>query len=272
LSPCFGPHLKCLVCFQDTSNQATSSRLVDQSPQRPASSDNQHIYTNEPARSQTPVANSLQQPPAAIGDKAADLSVPMHTPQNQIINSTMRRIVNYDGFGLSISTPNSKSTNRIPVPFVTRVEPGSPAELAGLKENDQIVQINGKSTYEQTSEFIANSIKNSKDEVDLVISRDMSKVPQQQQQAQPKSAEPVRSTTPLNIIKSEMSMSSSKINTSLLTPELEQLVNMSSSNETKLPSDAPVPRLCRVRSCEPSLGFAVSGSKQYPGIFKVSHS
>ncbi len=193
----------------------------------------------------------------------ADVSKPQ--TQNEIINSTMRRIVNYDGFGLSISTPKSKTTSRIPVPFVTKVEPGSPAELAGLKENDQIVEINGKSTYEQPSEFIANAIRNSKDEVDLVISRDNSKIVQ--------SPEPIlRPETPANVIKSEISMSSSKINTSLLTPELEQRLNISSFSERKLSNDAPVPRLCRVRTTEQSLGFAVSGSKQRPGLFQVKKS
>ncbi|RNA05781.1 Na(+) H(+) exchange regulatory cofactor NHE-RF2-like [Brachionus plicatilis] len=47
-------------------------------------------------------------------------------------------------------------------------------------------------------------------------------------------------------------------------------VSRRSASTYTLPRDAPIPRLCRVRAYEESLGFTVSGSKSAPGVFKVT--
>jgi len=43
-----------------------------------------------------------------------------------------------------------------------------------------------------------------------------------------------------------------------------------SASSYTLPRDAPIPRLCRVRTYESALGFTVAGSKSNRGIFKVN--
>jgi predicted metalloprotease with PDZ domain len=48
------------------------------------------------------------------------------------------------------------------------------------------------------------------------------------------------------------------------------LIKQRSQSSFHLPSDAPIPRLCRVRAYEEQLGFTVAGSKANRGVFKVN--
>lgn len=47
-------------------------------------------------------------------------------------------------------------------------------------------------------------------------------------------------------------------------------ISRRSSSSYTLPSDAPIPRLCRVRAYEQQLGFTIAGSKANKGVFKIS--
>ena len=91
----------------------------------------------------------------------------------ETFNTVLRRREDYQGFGISLATnKNSTKDEKLNVPIITNVEPNSPGETADLKKNDYILEINSKSTYKQTSEAIANLIRNGGNEVHLVISRE----------------------------------------------------------------------------------------------------
>lgn len=265
-----------------------------------------------------------------------DTSSIVKQPERGIINCTLKRRSDYQGFGISLSANSkqiSKATDeKLYVPIITNVEPNSPGEYAGLLKNDLILEINGVSTYKQSSETIANMIRSSGEQVQLVISRDKTKIneqqqqqqatlelareslaaatmgviisqnnrvrdtgvfdvsitqiPQEQQQQQQNEQESPstgirrtsrasltekrsRSASP-QVIKTAMTMSSSKVYPSSPGETTGVRTRNLSEPPSPIPRDAPVPRLCRVRTYEPSLGFVVAGSKTRSGIYKIT--
>jgi C-terminal processing protease CtpA/Prc len=237
----------------------------------------------------------------------------------EIFTTILRRREDYQGFGISLATnKNAAKEEKLNFPVITNVESSSPGESADLKKNDFILEINNQSTYKQSSESIANLIRNSGNEVKMVVSRERAPKPtsdvnidEQQslelaqsaiaaaslvaitsQKNQPlqkdsegeKTPEIIvrrvsrasmndnkskrsRSESP-NIISSAVTLSSSKIYTD--SPSVIRARNLSEPpSPSTLPSDAPVPRLCRIRTYEPNLGFVVAGSKTKSGIFKI---
>ena len=245
----------------------------------------------------------------------------------EIINTVLKRREDYQGFGISLATnKNAVKEEKSTVPIITNVEPNSPGEAADLRKNDYILEINNQSTYKQSSEAIANLIRNSGNEVKLVLSRERASkatsdvqiseqsfelarlaiaaasigaiksqnnqaasidkrgsVSEDEQQQIPqiivrrvsrtslndnKSSKRSRSESP-NIINSEMTLSSSKIYTESPSHATRTRNLSEPPSPSMLPKDAPVPRLCRIRTYEPNLGFVVAGSKTKSGIFKL---
>ena len=249
----------------------------------------------------------------------------------ETFNTVLRRREDYQGFGISLATnKNSTKDEKLNVPIITNVEPNSPGETADLKKNDYILEINSKSTYKQTSEAIANLIRNGGNEVHLVISREkpattveaettvpavdvnineqsfelarlavaaasIGVIKSQNNRALDKESSSIsgdehhqplesdrrssraslnennnkrsRSASP-QIIGSAMTMSSSKIYPD--SPSATRTRNLSEPPSPTLPKDAPVPRLCRIRAYEKTLGFIVAGSKTKTGVFKIT--
>ncbi len=97
----------------------------------------------------------------------------MAQTDNEIVNCILKRDNDSQSFGFTILTQRETRANAMPVPIVEIVEQNSTASLAGLKVKDQIFEINGKSTYQETLTLISNLIRNSKQELYLVVSRDL---------------------------------------------------------------------------------------------------
>ena len=263
----------------------------------------------------TNLNQSITSPYSTVND---NILPSLEQEDREIFTTILRRREDYQGFGISLATnKNAAKDEKLNVPIITNVETTSPGESADLRKNDFILEINNQSTYKQSSEAIANLIRNNGNEVKMVVSRErapkatsdvnigeqqsfelarlaiaaasISAIKSQNNQAlhkdgdeqipeiivrrisrasmnDNKTSKRSRSESP-NIISSAMTLSSSKIH--LDSPNETRTRNLSEPPSI-LPNDAPVPRLCRVRTYEPNLGFVVAGSKTKSGIFKIT--
>ena len=51
----------------------------------------------------------------------------------------LRKVPDYEGYGFKLRTEKGKAGQ-----FISEVDPGSPAETAGLRDGDRILEVNGK--------------------------------------------------------------------------------------------------------------------------------
>lgn len=62
--------------------------------------------------------------------------MPDNAPRPRLCHVT--KWAHFDGYGFNLHAEKSK-----PGQFIGKVDPGSPAEAAGLREGDRIVEVNG---------------------------------------------------------------------------------------------------------------------------------
>jgi C-terminal processing protease CtpA/Prc len=87
--------------------------------------------------------------------------------------------------GLSLSTATNRSQSRassassnrkleedVILPIITSVDAGSPADKSGLKANDLILEINGRSTTGQTNNTVGKWIRSSGEQIEFLVSRE----------------------------------------------------------------------------------------------------
>lgn len=70
----------------------------------------------------------------------------------------------YDGYGFNLHAEKSK-----PGQFIGKVDDGSPAEAAGLKEGDRIIEVNGQNIAGEDHKSVVNKIKQKPDETSLLV-------------------------------------------------------------------------------------------------------
>ena len=70
----------------------------------------------------------------------------------------------YDGFGFNLYQEKSK-----PGQFIGKIEPGSPADVAGLKEDDKIVEVNGVNIARENHKQVVGRIKAIASETTLLV-------------------------------------------------------------------------------------------------------
>merc|ERR1711872_1087700 len=70
----------------------------------------------------------------------------------------------YQGFGFNLYQEKSK-----PGQFIGRIEPGSPAERAGLLEDDKIVEVNGVNVAKENHKEVVARIKEKSKETTLLV-------------------------------------------------------------------------------------------------------
>ena len=51
----------------------------------------------------------------------------------------LRKVPDYEGYGFNLNAKKGKSGQ-----YVGKVEPGSPADVAGLRDGDRVVEVNGE--------------------------------------------------------------------------------------------------------------------------------
>ena len=70
----------------------------------------------------------------------------------------------YDGYGFNLYQEKSR-----PGQFIGKIEPGSPAAVAGLKEDDKIVEVNGVNIAKENHKQVVGRIKAISSETTLLV-------------------------------------------------------------------------------------------------------
>ena len=178
--------------------------------------------------------------------------------------------------------------------IIKSLETGSPAEAAGLRACDTIVEINGKPTYGKSNNAVGQMILNSSSPINLLISRKPSSQTASPHVSRREAYEAAREPEDYSITESRITMSSSRLqgvptevpkvrvhnssapgdptlmSSGSVAAISQTSINRRSLSSFTLPRDAPIPRLCRVRALEESMGFTVSGSSNRRGEFRVN--
>ncbi|XP_075529154.1 uncharacterized protein LOC142560739 isoform X1 [Dermacentor variabilis] len=71
---------------------------------------------------------------------------------------------NFDGYGFNLHADKKRQGH-----FIGQVDPGSPAELGGLRKNDRLVEVNGLSVEGESHREIIERIKQDPTRVDLLV-------------------------------------------------------------------------------------------------------
>lgn len=76
----------------------------------------------------------------------------------------IRKVDNFDGYGFNLHAEKNK-----PGQFVGKIDEGSPAEKAGLKEGDRIVEVNGANVNQENHKQVVTRIKSIQNETTLLV-------------------------------------------------------------------------------------------------------
>ncbi|XP_050497383.1 Na(+)/H(+) exchange regulatory cofactor NHE-RF2 [Diabrotica virgifera virgifera] len=71
---------------------------------------------------------------------------------------------NFDGYGFNLHAEKGK-----PGQYIGKVDEGSPAEAAGLKQGDRILEVNGESIANKTHKQVVELIKSQTGETKLLV-------------------------------------------------------------------------------------------------------
>lgn len=71
---------------------------------------------------------------------------------------------NFDGYGFNLHSEKGK-----PGQYIGKVDEGSPAEAAGLKEGDRIIEVNGVNISNENHKQVVQRIKSVPDETKLLV-------------------------------------------------------------------------------------------------------
>lgn len=77
---------------------------------------------------------------------------------------TVTKTPSFDGYGFNLHAEKAR-----PGQFIGKVDPGSPAEAAGMKEGDRIVEVNGVNISHENHKQVVQRIKAVEDETRLLL-------------------------------------------------------------------------------------------------------
>lgn len=76
----------------------------------------------------------------------------------------VRKVANFDGYGFNLHAEKGK-----PGQYIGKVDEGSPAETAGLRRGDRILEVNGQSIAGETHKQVVARIKERPDDAELLV-------------------------------------------------------------------------------------------------------
>jgi len=76
----------------------------------------------------------------------------------------IRKVDNFDGYGFNLHAEKGK-----PGQYIGKVDDGSPAETAGLRQGDRILEVNGESIGLKTHKQVVELIKQNSEETKLLV-------------------------------------------------------------------------------------------------------
>ncbi|XP_061724645.1 Na(+)/H(+) exchange regulatory cofactor NHE-RF1 [Cydia pomonella] len=76
----------------------------------------------------------------------------------------VRKVPDFDGYGFNLHAEKGK-----PGQYIGKVDEGSPAEAAGLKRGDRILEVNGNSIAGESHKQVVQRIKERPDDAELLV-------------------------------------------------------------------------------------------------------
>ncbi|XP_053619262.1 Na(+)/H(+) exchange regulatory cofactor NHE-RF1 [Plodia interpunctella] len=76
----------------------------------------------------------------------------------------VRKIPDFDGYGFNLHAEKGK-----PGQYIGKVDEGSPAEAAGLRRGDRILEVNGHSIAGETHKQVVSRIKERPEDAELLV-------------------------------------------------------------------------------------------------------
>uniref|UniRef100_L7M094 PDZ domain-containing protein n=1 Tax=Rhipicephalus pulchellus TaxID=72859 RepID=L7M094_RHIPC len=98
----------------------------------------------------------------ADGDAAAEAELPDDAPQPRLCHMTKWR--DFEGYGFNLHAEKDRRGQ-----YVGKIDEGSPAEYAGLREGDRIVEVNGVNVQQEAHRDIVERIRAVPDETRLLV-------------------------------------------------------------------------------------------------------
>ena len=89
-------------------------------------------------------------------------SVPDSAPKPRLCH--VKKWSDFNGYGFNLHAEKGKAGQ-----FIGKVDPGSPAEAAGLKESDRIVEVNGTNIGNENHSQVVQRIKAVPNETKLLV-------------------------------------------------------------------------------------------------------
>ena len=90
------------------------------------------------------------------------MELPSDAPNPRLCH--LRKWTDFEGYGFNLHAEKSKSGQ-----FIGKVDEGSPAQLAGLREGDRIVEVNGVNIANENHRQVVERIKSIANETKLLV-------------------------------------------------------------------------------------------------------
>lgn len=156
------------------------------------------------------------------------------------------KIASFEGYGFNLHAEKSK-----PGQFIGKVDPHSPAELAGMLEGDRIVEVNGVNIANENHKQVVERIKSVPDETKLLVVDSAADAWYKDRKIVPRGTQDnVRYIrTPADGVQQPNGHHHEE------TTAANGDVIRKESETVELPPDAPAPRLCQMKKWEDFEGY-----------------
>uniref|UniRef100_A0A131XBF6 Putative na+/h+ exchange regulatory cofactor nhe-rf1-like protein n=1 Tax=Hyalomma excavatum TaxID=257692 RepID=A0A131XBF6_9ACAR len=129
----------------------------------PANGHHAETAAEEPQSASLPSAKEEpEEPKKAAADGDADGELPEDAPQPRLCHMTKWR--DFEGYGFNLHAEKDRRGQ-----YVGKIDEGSPAEHAGLREGDRIVEVNGVNVQQEAHRDIVERIRAVPDETRLLV-------------------------------------------------------------------------------------------------------
>lgn len=111
-----------------------------------------------------PAASSNQAPAPTSSASPSQASTASEDSADGLRLCQLCKWPNFDGYGFNLHADKKRQGH-----FIGQVDPGSPAELGGLRKNDRLVEVNGLSVEGESHREIIDRIKQDPSRVELLV-------------------------------------------------------------------------------------------------------
>ncbi|XP_048871467.1 Na(+)/H(+) exchange regulatory cofactor NHE-RF2 [Brienomyrus brachyistius] len=149
--------------------------------------------------------------------------------------------------------------------YIRKVEPASPADIAGLRTGDRVLEVNGDNVEKETHYQVVQRIRAVPHETRLLVVDNATDEHLRRLQL-PYTAEPTAPSAPREAENGRISTQPAPSADAPPKP-IDQPLSLSTKKETDPPVIKQQPRLCRLAKSEQGYGFNLHSDKTRPGQF-----